>query len=472
MKIQFLGAAREVTGSKHLITTDAGIKILLDCGMYQGKGEETDKMNRDLGFNPEEIDYLVLSHAHIDHSGLIPYICNLGFKGKIICTAATRNLCSIMLPDSGFIQENDIKWYNKKLAKKGLPPIEPIYTSKNAIDSIKNFISIPYDKEFSLHTGISLKFTEAGHMLGSGVVNLKITEWGVTTKIAFTGDIGRKHPKLLIPPEKFDQTDYLIMESTYGNRIHPNLKDSEFELLEILQDTCVRKKGKLIIPSFSVGRTQEITYTLNQFFNQGLLPAIDIFIDSPLSVNATEIFKLHTECFNKETQENILHDLDFDIFGFQGLKYVKDVAESKRLNNRKTPCVIISASGMAEAGRVKHHIANSISNKKNTILLVGYCAPSTLGARIQEERKSISIFGTEHKIKADIKKIESFSGHADYKEMIDFISCQDKSKLKKIFLIHGETESQTFFANELKKKGFNNIEIPKKGDKFEIKIKN
>ena len=468
MNIQFLGATGDVTGSKHLITTDGGKKILLDCGMYQGKGDATDSMNRDLGFNPENIDYLMLTHAHIDHSGLIPYINNLKFKGKVICTVATRNLCSIMLPDSGYIQENDTKWYNKKLASKGLPPVKPIYDHQAAVDSMSCFFSYPLDKEINLFDGIKVKFTNTGHMLGSAVANLEITEWGKTTKIAYTGDIGRLNPKILTPPTEFPQADYLIMESTYGNRLHTKSGDDEKMLFDIILDTCCKRKGKLIIPSFSVGRTQEIVNTLNTFFNEGKLPSIDIYVDSPLSVNATEIFRMHTECFNEATRDAI--NSGGDAFGFDRLKYIKNISDSKRLNTTRKPCVIISASGMAEAGRVKHHIANSISNKRNTILLVGYCAPTTLGARIQEPNlKNISIFGVEHKINARIETIESYSGHADYEEMYQFISCQDPKQLKKIFLVHGEDDSRNFLSKYLNTKGFNNIHIPKRGEIFEIK---
>lgn len=466
MKIKFLGAAKEVTGSKHLITTESGKKILLDCGMFQGKGMETDGMNRHLGFNPREIDYVILTHAHIDHSGLIPYIFTQGFEGSVICTDATRNLCSIMLPDSGFIQEQDVKWHNKKLAKQGLPPVKPIYKHDDGVKCMKLFLTVSQDRNFKIDESISVKFTNTGHMLGSGVANITIKENGKTTRIAYTGDIGRPSNRILKSPVPFPQADILITESTYGNRIHDPNKESEDTLLKIVIDTCVHKKGKLIIPSFSVGRTQEIVYSLNNFFNEGRLPAVDIFVDSPLSVNATEIFKLHTECFNEKVLEGI--DNDDDPFGFNRLYYIKNVNESKKLNKIDKPCVIISASGMAEAGRVKHHIANSISDYRNTILFVGYCAPSTLGARIQEAHDIISIYGIEHQIRADIKKLESYSGHGDYIEMAEFIECQDKSELKKIYLVHGEPEAQDFYRKYLSKKGFKNIEIPEMGYEVEL----
>lgn len=466
MRIKFLGAAGEVTGSKHLIETKNGKKILLDCGMFQGKGMETDKMNRDLGFDPKEIDHIILSHAHIDHSGLIPYVYTLGFEGSVICTDATRNLCSLMLTDSGFIQEHDIKWYNKKLIKKGLPPVKPIYTSQDAVKSMKLFISVAYDRKFKIDENISVKFTNSGHMLGSAVVNLTIKEDDRVVKIAYTGDIGRPANRIIKPPVPFPQADILISESTYGDRIHDPNHESEYALLDIVKYTCIEKKGKLIIPSFSVGRTQEIVYTLNKWYNQGILPQIDIYVDSPLSVNITEVFRMHPECFNDNLVENLKNDPN--PFDFETLHYIRDAVESKKLNDTKKPCVIISASGMAEAGRVKHHIANSIDNPANTILIVGYCAPSTLGARLQQGLDKISIFGQEHYVRADIRRLESFSGHGDYIEMTNFLECQDKDLLKRVFLVHGDTASAEFFKNYLQEKGFKNIEIPQKGYETEI----
>lgn len=466
MKIKFLGAAGEVTGSKHLIETENGKKILLDCGMFQGKGMETDAMNRDLGFDPKEIDHIILSHAHIDHSGLIPYVFTLGFEGSVICTDATRNLCSLMLADSGYIQEQDNKWYNKKITKKGLPPVKPIYTSQDAVKAMKLFIAVAYDRKFKIDDNITVKFTNSGHMLGSAVVNLSIKEGDRILKIAYTGDIGRPSNRIVKPPVPFPQADILISESTYGDRIHDTNSESEYALLNIVKYTCVEKKGKLIIPSFSVGRTQEIVYTLNNWYNQGILPKINIYVDSPLSVNITEVFRMHSECFNEQLLESMIddpHPFDFDT-----LHYIRDVRESKKLNNIKEPCIIISASGMAEAGRVKHHIANSIDNPANTILMVGYCAPTTLGARLQQGLNKISIFGQEHYIRADIMRLESFSGHGDYKEMTDFLECQDKDLLQKVFLVHGETKSAEFFKNYLEGKGFKNIEIPQKGYETEI----
>lgn len=469
MKIKFLGAAREVTGSKVLITTDDGKKILLDCGMFQGKGLETDAMNRNIGIEPSELHHIILSHAHIDHSGLIPYFYKLGFRGSIICTNATRNLCSIMLPDSGYIQELDAKWFNKKQAKKNLPPIQPIYTVNDAENSIKLFIGVDYDRRFYINDKINLKFTNTGHMLGSAVVNLEVTENGRKIRLAYTGDIGRPFNRILKPPVPFPQCDYLITESTYGDRLHEPMTEVEKEFYDIIHDTCVVRQGKLIIPSFAIGRTQEIVYVLNKFFNDGTLPNIDVYVDSPLAVNATDIFRMHLDNLNDDVHEEIQTERDPDPFGFNRLHYIKKADDSKALNSDPRPCIIISASGMAEAGRIKHHIANNIDNPKNTILMVGYCSPTSLGARIQEPgRKEISIFGEIHPINAKITRIEAFSGHGDYNEMKDFISCQDKSILKQTFLVHGEYEAQQFYRNILIEDGFKRIKIPAFGDEFTV----
>jgi metallo-beta-lactamase family protein len=466
MKLQFLGAAREVTGSKHLITTEAGKKLLLDCGIYQGKGLETDSMNRNLGFEPAEIDHIILSHAHIDHSGLIPYMYRLGFRGSVVCTNATRDLCSIMLPDSGHIQENDTYYFNKKRARQGLPPVQPIYTLDDARKCLGLFIGVPYERKFKIDDNIKIKFTNTGHMLGGSVVNLEIRDQGEIIRVAYTGDIGRPENRILRSPDAFPQCDYLITESTYGDRLHPARQDAEAELLRVVKETCAEKGGKLIIPSFAIGRTQELVHTLNNFFNDGVLPRIKIYVDSPLAVNATEIFRLHPDCFNDDVHE--VMETDPDPFGFSSLHYIKTAEESKRLNTLKEPCVIISASGMMEAGRIKHHLANNISNPRNTILAVGYCGPRTLGARILRGDSEISIFGVLHAVKAKIERIEAFSGHADYKEMIDFLNCQAKDKVKRTFLVHGDFESANAYKGHLLDDGYKNVEVPELGQEFEM----
>jgi metallo-beta-lactamase family protein len=458
MKIKFLGAAREVTGSKILLTIDSGKRVLLDCGMFQGKGLETDAMNRDLGFDPVDIDHVILTHAHIDHSGLIPYLYRLGFRGSIICTNATRDLCSIMLADTAYIQEHDTKTFNKKRAKKGLPIVTPLFTQEDARDCMALFIGVPHEMKFRIDDNIKVRFTNTGHMLGSGVANLQVKENGTTRRIAYTGDIGRPSNRILQPPKDFPQADILITESTYGDRRHQEYNSADDELLKTVIHTCVDKGGKLIIPSFSVGRTQEIVYSLNKFFNAGKLPRVEIFVDSPLAVNATSIFRMHPECFNREILA-VMHT-DPDPFGFNSLTYIIRQEDSKKLNDYKKPCIIISASGMMEAGRVKHHLANNISDPRNSVLVVGYCAPTTLGARIAGGEKEVSIHGNVYKVNAEIFEIDSFSGHGDYTEMIKFLNCQDKKALEKIFLVHGEYETQVNYSAELQKEGFKNISIP------------
>lgn len=466
MKIKFLGAAREVTGSKHLIITAEGKKILLDCGAFQGKGLETDGLNRNPGVNPADIDHIILSHAHIDHSGMIPYFYRNGFRGSVICTSATRDLCSIMLADSGFIQEHDTMWFNKKRARKGLPPVEPIYTQKDAVQCMELFIGVAYNRKFNIDKNTTIKFTNTGHLLGSSAITIDLDENGRKIRLGYTGDIGRPQNYILRPPDAFPQCDYLITESTYGDRLHKDKKGAEAELLRIVKHTCVEKRGKLIIPSFAIGRTQELVYVLNTFYNEGSLPKIPIYVDSPLAVNATDIFRMHAECFNKEVIE--VMNTDPDPFGFNGLNYIKSVDDSKKLNEKKEPCVIISASGMMEAGRIKHHLANNIENANNSILIVGYCAPTTLGARITRGEEEISIFGIPHKVNAEVFRIDSFSGHGDYNEMAQYLQCQNNEKLQMLFLVHGEWEVQNKYAETLKNKGFRNIQIPKSGDLFEF----
>lgn len=466
MKLEFLGAAREVTGSKHLITTKKGTKILLDCGMYQGKGLETDEMNRDLGFDPKEIDFLILSHAHIDHSGLIPYIYKLGFNGTVLCTPATRDLCSIMLADAGRIQESDTNTFNKKRQSQGLPPVEPIYTLADAQACMHCFISVPYHKQFVIEGEVSVEFFDAGHILGSAMTYLEIKEGRRKIKLGYTGDIGRYDKRILKDPEPFPQVDYLIMESTYGDRLHTTLDNAEQELLMAVLDTCTKKRGKLIIPSFAIGRAQEIIYALDRLRNAKLLPDIDCFVDSPLSVNATNIMRLHTECFNDEISEYM--KTDPDPFGFDRLQYIQSEEASKALNVRNKTCIIISASGMMEAGRVKHHLANNIDNPKTTILCVGYCEPKTLGAKIMRGDKSVSIFGRQYEVRADLRRIDSYSGHGDYNEIINYIGCQEKRRLKKIFLVHGEAETQEHFRDTLNKRGYKRVDIPERGETVEL----
>lgn len=463
MTIQFLGAANEVTGSKHLITTRSGKRILLDCGMYQGKGMETDAANRDLGFDPKTIDCVVLSHAHIDHSGLLPYIYKLGFRGDIISTPATRDLCAIMLQDTAFIQAQDIRWYNKKMDRLHKPKVQPLYDNNHVERCMQHFVTVGYGRRYRLFDGVYLTFTNSGHMLGSAVCGFEIEEEGEVKRIAYTGDIGRAKSHILCSPQPFPQCDYLICESTYGDRLHDDALVSEEELLGVVDSTCVYKKGKLLIPSFSVGRTQEIVYVLNKLYNDGRLPHIPVYVDSPLSVNATHIFRMYLGELNEEVQDDLR--FDDDPFGFNTLRYITDIRESKALNHNPNPCIIISASGMLEAGRIKHHVANHISDPSTTILIVGYCTPTSLGARIQNpDLKWISIFGFDHKIKAQVSKIEGFSGHGDYKEMIDYLTRSvNVEAVRRTFIVHGELAAQETYKDHLYEAGFRNIEHPEKG---------
>lgn len=464
MKLQFLGAAGEVTGSKHLITTDSGKTILLDCGMYQGKGMETDAANRELGFDPKDIHYLLLSHAHIDHSGLIPYIYSLGFRGKIFCTPATRDLCQLMLQDTAFIQEQDVRWYNKKMDRLHKPKIKPLFDTNHAQQVMKLFRTVDYDTTYRIDDELQIRFTNSGHMLGSAIISLTINENGQSKRIAYTGDIGRLHSHILSTPQAFPQCDYLICESTYGDRLHDDALVSEEQLLGVVEETCMYKKGKLLIPSFSVGRTQEIVYVLNQLYNDGRLERIPVYVDSPLSANATEIFRRHAHTLNEEVQDTMRFDPD--PFGFNTLRYITDVQQSKALNRSEQACIIISSSGMLEAGRIKHHVSNHIDDPSTTILIVGYCTPTSLGARIQDPSlRYVSIFGYDHRIRAHVTKIEGFSGHGDYSEMIQyFTASQDPQQVKQVFIVHGESSAQEAYSQHLHTAGFRHVTIPQKGD--------
>ena len=464
MLIQFLGAAGEVTGSKHLITTDSGKTILLDCGMYQGKGMETDAANRDLGFDPKDIHYVLLSHAHIDHSGLLPYIYSRGFRGKIFCTHATRDLCELMLQDTAFIQEQDVRWYNKKMDRQHKPKIKPLFDTHHAQQVMRHFHCVAYDTPYRLDSEIEIQFTNSGHMLGSAIVSVNILENGQIKRIAYTGDVGRTHSHILSTPQPFPQCDYLICESTYGDRIHDDQLVSEEQLLGVVEETCMYKKGKLLIPSFSVGRTQEIVFVLNQLYNDGRLERVPVYVDSPLSANATEIFRRHADTLNEQVRDTMRFDAD--PFGFNTLRYITDLRDSKALNKSEQPCIVISASGMLEAGRIKHHVANHIDDPTTTILIVGYCTPSSLGARIQDPSlRFVSIFGYDHRIRAQVTKIEGFSGHGDYREMIHyFATCQRIDHIQKTFIVHGESSAQTAYKDHLYEAGFRNISIPQRGD--------
>lgn len=458
MKIAFHGAARVVTGSKHLLTLDNGKKYLLDCGMFQGMGTQTDVLNRNWGFTPVQVTHLILSHAHIDHCGLIPKLIKDGFNGKVFCTPATRELTAILLEDSAGIQEEDAKFANKRRTADGLPHLPPLYDEEDAKRAMDHFVSVDYDTWHSIDEDVQVLWTDAGHIIGSAAVHLKIKENGKETHLTFSGDVGRYKDVILRSPEVFPQADYILIESTYGNSLHDAVATTPDMLLGWIQRTCLEKKGKLIIPAFSVGRTQELLFALNQLEEEHRLPNLDYFVDSPLSIAATEIVKSYPQYFNRAIQKVL--ETDKDPFAFQGLKYIKTVEESKQLNYRDQPCVIISASGMADAGRVKHHISNSIENSRNTILLVGYCEPRSLGGRLMAGAKEVHIFGVLHEVHAEVGSIRSMSAHGDYEDLTQFLACQDPKQVKTLFIVHGEYEVQQAFQARLIKKGFTDVEIP------------
>ena len=460
MKIAFHGAARTVTGSKHLITLENGKQILLDCGLFQGMGRETEALNSEFGFDAATVDYLVLSHAHIDHCGLIPKLVKEGFKGIIFSTPATKELGGILLEDSAAIQRDDTRFINKKRARQGLPPYEPLYDLEDAAKAMDLFQTVNYGEWKKIEEGVEVLFTDAGHIIGSAAVHLRIFEKGKTTHISFSGDVGRYTDEILRSPEVFPQADYILLESTYGNRLHDEVKGTADLLLQWIQKTCIEKKGKLIIPAFSVGRTQELLYFLNQLELENRLPKVPVYVDSPLSMEATELLKKYPQYFNKAIRK--IMQSDSDPFDFKGLNFIKTVEESKRLNDLPQPCVIISASGMADAGRVKHHIMNNINNAKNTILLVGYCEPRSLGGRLMNGEKEVKIYGDWYKVIAEVGQVKSMSAHGDYDDLCQFIACQDPKQVKTLFLVHGEYDVQQEFAERLRKKGYENVVIPER----------
>ena len=465
MKIAFHGAARTVTGSKHLITLKNNTQILLDCGLFQGMGRVTDKLNDYFGFDAKKVTYVILSHAHIDHCGLLPKLVADGFNGKIFCTSATMDLSRILMMDSAKIQMQDAEFSNRRL-REGEEMEEALYTEEDVTKTLSQMKIVEYGEDFDIDENIRLKFSDAGHILGSTAVHLTIQEEGKPTRITFSGDVGRYGDLLLKSPQQFNQADYILMESTYGDSLHKNLDPIEDNLLEIITETCMVKKGKVIIPAFSVGRTQELLYALNGLELKGKLPDIPYYVDSPLSSKATEILKNHPEVYNNGVKEVL--KVDHDVFAFKGLRFIESVEESKNLNNDPRPCVIISASGMAEAGRVKHHIRNNINNTKNTILMVGYCEPNSLGGQLIAGEKVVEIFREEYDVKADVRSIKSMSAHGDYEDLLQFLSCQDPNKVKQMFLVHGEYEVQQNFATRLKEHGFKHVAIPEYHQEYDL----
>ncbi|MBA4196678.1 MAG: MBL fold metallo-hydrolase [Chitinophaga sp.] len=466
MKITFHGAARTVTGSKHLITLKSGTQILLDCGMFQGLGKDTDNLNLQFGFEASKVNYLVLSHAHIDHSGLIPRLVNQGFKGKIFCTPATKDLTEILLEDSATIQRDDIKFINKKRAKQGLPFIEPLYSIEDAQNVIPLMETVSYNQWHTINNEAEVMFTDAGHIIGSAAIHLRLKEDGKTTALSFSGDVGRYNDVILRSPDVFPQADYILIESTYGDKLHEDVANTVSILEQWINKTCVEKKGKLVIPSFSVGRTQELLYFLNELSLQNKLPKVPVFVDSPLSLEATQVVKSHPEGFNKALRQLI--KVDNDPFDFAGLTFIKSVDESKAINDNHQPMIIISASGMADAGRIKHHIANNIGDKRNTILMVGYCEPLSLGGRLMNGAKEVRIFGEQYKVIAEVGSMRSMSAHGDYDDLCQFLACQNPELIKTIFIVHGEEEVQLEFQKRLQKKKIKEVIVPHLHESFNL----
>ena len=473
MKITFLGATKTVTGSNFLVE-GAGKKFLVDCGMYQGKAEDEFQNEEPFNFNIEEIEFVLLTHAHIDHSGRIPKLYKEGYRKPVITTKATCDLCSIMLPDSGHIQEMESEWKNRKRKRKGLEIIEPMYNAEIAEQSLEIFRPVEYDELIEIDENIHVRFNDAGHMLGSSVIEVWIKEEGIEKKIVFTGDLGNNDIPLLDSPTMIEDTDFLVMESTYGGRLHIRNDEKAEEFLDIVYDT-ITKGGTVVIPSFAVGRTQEILYELNhlkdvehseEFMQKyNVLMNTPVYVDSPLAISATEIFEENMNLFDEETQELIKQG--DNPLEFPGLKFTRTADESKALNELNEPCIIISASGMCEVGRIKHHLKHNIWNPNSTILFVGYQAPGTLGRKIVDGEKMVKIFGEEIAVHARIEYIEGYSGHADQELLMNFIYSFLK-KPKHIFLVHGEPEGQQILKQKILEQTQIPVSIPDFGETYNL----
>jgi len=465
MKIIFWGAAQTVTGSQYLISVN-GSNILLECGLFQGRRQESLERNRNLPFPASQIDALILSHAHIDHSGNIPNLVRSGFSGPIYCTFATRDLCAAMLRDSAYVQEKDVEYVNRHRARKGEPPVEPVYTCSDAVASLEYFISLSYNRPVPVAPGVLCTFLDAGHILGSAIVLLEIDSGRRRTRLLFSGDLGRSAMPILRDPAPAPPADVLIIESTYGNRLHPSHEEAEERLLACVSETFA-SGGKVIIPAFSVGRTQELVYSLHRLMLGGRLPDIPVYVDSPLAVNATEVFRLHPECYDEDMHRFIAQPGHPDPFGFERIHYIRDVEDSKALNELEGTAIIISASGMCEAGRIQHHLKHNIGDPRNTILIVSWQAPQTLGRRLVERQPVVRIFGEEYPVRARIEVINGYSAHADRKELLEWASPIARG-LQQAFVVHGEPEAAATIAQELSNSGVRRVAVPELGDEFEL----
>ncbi|MBK8051245.1 MAG: MBL fold metallo-hydrolase [Anaerolineales bacterium] len=468
MRITFHGAAREVTGSMHLIEVN-GRRLLLETGLFQGRRAETYERNLHFPFDAQSIDAVLLSHAHIDHSGNLPNLAKQGFSGNIWCTSATRNLCTYMLMDSGHIQEQDALYVNKKRQRDGESLIEPLYTQSDVRACLELFVGVGFNRPITVVDGVEATFFTAGHILGAASVQLDIKEFdtGKQWRVLFSGDIGRPSSPILKAPTTFDTADIVIMECTYGNRLHGDYDDARKRLRNVVNST-IRRRGKVIIPAFAVGRTQELVYALNQLDAGGDIPSIPVFVDSPLAVNATDVFRMHPEAWNDAVQHFLTEDNRRSPFDYEELDYIRDVRESKRLNNMAASAIIISANGMAEAGRILHHLKNNIENPDNTVLLVSFMAENTLGRRIQDGEKSVRIFGESYQVRATVEVIDGYSAHADQEELLDWVKDFDPKAINHLFLVHGEPVAADTFQQLLQARGFGAVTAPERGQSYEF----
>ncbi len=460
IQLTFWGAAQTVTGSKHLLELPSGQRLLLDCGLFQGPRAESERRNQQFGFDAASIDAVVLSHAHIDHAGLIPKLYKEGFRGRVYCTPATRDLSALMLMDSAHIQEKDVEFVNRRREQRGEPLKEPLYTQDDAESALRRFTGVPYSTPFEPLPGVTCTFREAGHILGSATVNLELKDGERTVRLAFTGDVGNPDRPILRDPEKMDDCDYVITESTYGGVVHEPIAETEDRLVDIITRT-VRRGGKVVVPAFAVGRTQELVYAMDRLANAGRMPRVPVYVDSPLAVNATGVYLSHPECFDAELMEYMRADPN--PLGFEGLTYVRDAASSKALNGVADPFVVISASGMAEAGRVLHHLKHNIGDPNSTVLMVGYCAEGTLGRRLIEKAPFVRIFGDEYQRRAEVEVMNSLSAHADQPGLLDLLTKLDVPRLKTTFLVHGDLERQQALKEALKAHGWGEVTIPSHG---------
>ncbi len=467
MFIDFVGAAQTVTGSKHLIRTKDA-RVLLDCGTYQGRRRESIEHNQNLGVDPGSLDAVVLSHAHIDHSGALPLLVKQGYEGPIYTTPATRDLCAVMLEDAAMIQAADARYINKSIDRDHaqMEHVEPLYTPEDVVRVLQQMIAVPYHRTMTIAPGVSITFHDAGHVLGSAVTAIDVDDAGKRKRIVFTGDLGRKRMPILKDPEVIDDADVLVTESTYGDRLHKPIGAMEDELGDVLARTFERG-GKVIVPSFALERAQEVLYAIRALRKQGRMPNMPVYVDSPLTVKITDIFKLHPECYDAETRALI--QSDDSPFDFEALHYVTDKEDSKALDVSGEPAVIISASGMCEAGRVVHHLKATIEDQKNTVCIVGFQAQHTLGRRIVERRQRVKIFGVERDLRAEVAVLNGFSAHADQKDLVEYASdLKARGHLKKIAMVHGEPKAQDALKAKLRENGMSDVHAPAPGESLEV----